>query len=140
MFLPEHSMSWRQSFLFLKFRINHTDLSSQKFKPQIFIRIFLSSFSTKQDFYFLLWMNHRLIANINSSENEDKSNRILSWKKKKTLNSKFLLKSLERFPRNTGHINTFVSKIIFTYPKMMIFNEISNQCDPYLQGMCENQA
>ena len=35
---------------------------------------------------------------------------------------------------------TLMSKIISTYPKMMIFNEISNQCDPYLQGMCENQA
>ena len=37
-------------------------------------------------------------------------------------------------------IYTLMSKIIFTYQKMMIFNEISNQCDPYLQGMCENQA
>ena len=36
--------------------------------------------------------------------------------------------------------NTLMSKIIFTYPKMMIFDEISNQCDPYLQGMSENQA
>ena len=38
------------------------------------------------------------------------------------------------------HIYTLMSKIIFTYPKMMIFKEISNQCDPYLQGMRENQA
>ena len=36
--------------------------------------------------------------------------------------------------------STLMSKIIFTYPKMMIFNKISNQCDPYLQGMCENQS
>ena len=35
---------------------------------------------------------------------------------------------------------TLMSKIIFTYSKMMILNEISNQCDPYLQGMRENQA
>ena len=38
------------------------------------------------------------------------------------------------------YVYTLMFKIIFTYPKMLIFNEIFNQCDPYLQGMWENQA
>ena len=36
-----------------------------------------------------------------------------------------------------------MSKIIFTYPKLMIFNEIFNRCDPFLlsaENICEKQA